>query len=78
MFVFTFTCVKCSMLSAHLCIMRRGPKGQIRYADPPAELPASIEGKLRHLSEFYTRVMLTFVIRDLSLLLNKFAKSCKK
>lgn len=48
------------------------------YGDLPAELRASTEAKLKHLSEFYARVVLTFVIRDLSLLLNKFAKSCEK
>lgn len=48
------------------------------YAGLPADLRASVEAKLKHLSEFFASVVLTFVIRDLSLLLNKFAKSCEK
>jgi len=48
------------------------------YAPFPPELRVSLEAKLRHASEFFARVVLTFVVRDLSMLLDKYLKKCEK
>ena len=48
------------------------------YAAFPPELRVSLEAKLRHASEFFARVVLTFVVRDLSMLLDKYLKKCEK
>lgn len=48
------------------------------YAGFPPELRTSLEYKLRHASEFFAKVVLTFVIRDLALLLDKYVKKCEK
>lgn len=48
------------------------------YAAFSVEMRASLEAKLRHASEFFARVVLTFVIRDLSQLLDKYVKKCEK
>jgi hypothetical protein len=48
------------------------------YAGLSPDARTALEAKLRHLSEFFARVVLTFVIRDLSLLLDKYAKKCEK
>jgi hypothetical protein len=37
-----------------------------------------MEMKLKRCSEFFASVVLTFVIRDLSQLLDKYAKKCEK
>jgi hypothetical protein len=48
------------------------------YAAFSVEMRAALEAKLRHASEFFARVVLTFVIRDLSQLLDKYVKKCEK
>ena len=44
------------------------------YASLPPELRMQFELKLKRSSEFFASVVLTFVIRDLSQLLDKYAK----
>ena len=48
------------------------------YAALPPELRAAVESKLRRASEFFATVVLTFVIRDLAQLLDKYVKKCEK
>jgi len=42
------------------------------------DLRGSAEQKLKRFSEFFASVVLTFVIRDLSQLLDKYVKKCEK
>jgi hypothetical protein len=44
------------------------------YLNVPAESRSALEVRLKQSSEFFATVILTFVIRDLSLLLDKYAK----
>lgn len=48
------------------------------YAAFPLEFRTLAEQKLRRASEFFTSVVLAFVIRDLALLLDKYVKKCEK
>ena len=48
------------------------------YAAFPIDLRVSIEQRLKRASEFFATVVLNFVIRDLSQLLDKYAKKCEK
>jgi len=48
------------------------------YGALPTDIRTSVENKLRRYSEFFATVVLTFVIRDLSQLLDKYAKKCEK
>lgn len=48
------------------------------YAALPRDLRSVLEVKLKRTSEFFATVVLTFVIRDLSQLLDKYAKKCEK
>ncbi|KII93348.1 hypothetical protein PLICRDRAFT_99355 [Plicaturopsis crispa FD-325 SS-3] len=48
------------------------------YAAFPLEVRQTVEAKLKRSSEFFASVVLTFVIRDLSQLLDKYAKKCEK
>ncbi|KAF4572722.1 hypothetical protein EYR36_007232 [Pleurotus pulmonarius] len=48
------------------------------YAALPSDLRSAAEAKLRRSSEFFASVILTFVIRDLAQLLDKYAKRCEK
>jgi hypothetical protein len=48
------------------------------YGALPTDIRTSVELKLRRYSEFFASVVLTFVIRDLSQLLDKYAKKCEK
>jgi hypothetical protein len=48
------------------------------YSTLPTDIRTSVEMKLRRSSEFFATVVLTFVIRDLSQLLDKYAKKCEK
>ncbi|RDX56042.1 hypothetical protein OH76DRAFT_1477723 [Lentinus brumalis] len=48
------------------------------YAAFPVDIRAALEHKLRHASEFFAKVVLTFVIRDMALLLDKYVKKCEK
>jgi hypothetical protein len=44
----------------------------------PLDIRVSAEQKLKRFSEFFASVVLTFVIRDLSQLLDKYVKKCEK
>jgi hypothetical protein len=44
------------------------------YSTQPLELRSILEARFKQSSEFFATVVLTFVIRDLSLLLDKYAK----
>ncbi|KAF9480040.1 hypothetical protein BDN70DRAFT_878069 [Pholiota conissans] len=44
----------------------------------PLDIRGSAEQKLKRFSEFFASVVLTFVIRDLSQLLDKYVKKCEK
>jgi hypothetical protein len=48
------------------------------YAAFPQDIRAAAEVKLKRSSEFFASVVLTFVVRDLSQLLDKYAKKCEK
>ncbi|KAI0036662.1 hypothetical protein K488DRAFT_40573 [Vararia minispora EC-137] len=48
------------------------------YAALPRECRLSAESKLKRSSEFFASVVLTFVIRDLAQLLDKYVKKCEK
>ncbi|TFY60749.1 hypothetical protein EVJ58_g4940 [Rhodofomes roseus] len=48
------------------------------YAGFPIDIRQGLEFKLRHSSEFFAKVVLTFVIGDMSLLLDKYVKKCEK
>lgn len=48
------------------------------YAAFPPDLRTALEVKLRRSSEFFAKVVLTFVIRDMALLLDKYVKKCEK
>lgn len=48
------------------------------YAAFPVDVRVAAEQKLKRSSEFFATVVLTFVIRDLSQLLDKYAKKCEK
>jgi hypothetical protein len=48
------------------------------YSAFPMDVRILVEAKLKRCSEFFATVVLTFVIRDLSQLLDKYAKKCEK
>lgn len=48
------------------------------YSAFPLDIRGSAEYKLKRFSEFFATVVLTFVIRDLSQLLDKYVKKCEK
>ena len=48
------------------------------YAAFPPDYKLSSEMKLKRASEFFATVVLTFVIRDMALLLDKYVKKCEK
>ncbi|KAH7883779.1 hypothetical protein F5I97DRAFT_1589432 [Phlebopus sp. FC_14] len=48
------------------------------YAAFPTDVRAAADVKLKRASEFFASVVLTFVIRDLAQLLDKYAKKCEK
>ena len=50
----------------------------LAYAAFPVDIRGSAEQRLRRISDFFARVVLTFVIRDLSQLLDKYVKKCEK
>jgi hypothetical protein len=52
--------------------------GALPYSRFPPDQRAATEARLKLASEFFARVVLTFVIRDLSLLLDKYVKKCEK
>ena len=48
------------------------------YAAFPPDIRTALDNKLRHASEFFAKVVLTFVIRDMAALLDKYVKKCEK
>jgi len=50
----------------------------LSYSAIPPDVRASIEVRLKRSSEFFASVVLTFVVKDLALLLDKFAKKGEK
>ncbi|KAI0274903.1 hypothetical protein BC834DRAFT_850194 [Gloeopeniophorella convolvens] len=48
------------------------------YVGLAPELRAALESKLRRSSEFFATVVLTFVIRDMAQLLDKYVKKCER
>ncbi|KAI0785992.1 hypothetical protein C8Q75DRAFT_721701 [Abortiporus biennis] len=48
------------------------------YAAFPIDVRLALEVKLKHASEFFAKVVLTFVVRDMALLLDKYVKKCEK
>ncbi|KIY45372.1 hypothetical protein FISHEDRAFT_66954 [Fistulina hepatica ATCC 64428] len=44
----------------------------------PMDYRVAVEARLKRSSEFFASVLLTFVVRDLSLLLDKYVKKCEK
>ena len=48
------------------------------YSAFPVDIRNQVEQKLKRCSEFFATVVLTFVIRDLSQLLDKYVKKCEK
>ncbi|ESK98404.1 hypothetical protein Moror_154 [Moniliophthora roreri MCA 2997] len=48
------------------------------YSGLPPDIRSAADMKLKRASEFFASVVLTFVIRDLSQLLDKYAKKCEK
>jgi len=48
------------------------------YAALPSDVRMVVENRLRRSSEFFASVVLTFVVRDLAQLLDKYVKKCEK
>ena len=65
------------LLDEHSRAATSQPLSQL-YAAFPIDIRASAEQKLKRISEFFASVVLTFVIRDLSQLLDKYVKKCEK
>ncbi|KAG1715643.1 hypothetical protein ID866_1525 [Astraeus odoratus] len=65
------------LLDEHCKALLSQPVAPI-YAAFPTDVRASAEVKLKRASEFFANVVLTFVIRDLAQLLDKYAKKCEK
>jgi len=65
------------LLDEHTRAVIVQPTSQL-YSAFPTEVRSSTEQKLKKLSEFFASVVLTFVIRDLSQLLDKYVKKCEK
>lgn len=65
------------LLDEHTRAVSSQPISQ-SYAAFPYDVRSSAEQKLKRFSEFFASVVLTFVIRDLSQLLEKYLKKCEK
>jgi hypothetical protein len=65
------------LLDEHTRALSSQPMGQA-YAAFPSDIRMAAESKLKRTSEFFASVVLTFVVRDLSQLLDKYAKKCEK
>lgn len=70
-----FTLVQ--LLDEHTTALGMQPMAPV-YASLPIDIRMTLELKLKRSSEFFARVVLTFVIRDLSQLLDKYAKKGEK
>lgn len=71
--LFTLT----QLLDEHTMAIDAQPMAPVYAALPPG-IRSVLELKLRRSSEFFATVVLTFVIRDLSQLLDKYAKKGEK
>ena len=71
--LFTLT----QLLDEHTMAIDSQPMAPV-YAALPVDVRAALESRLRRSSEFFATVVLTFVIRDLSQLLDKYAKKGEK
>ena len=65
------------ILDEHTKAILQQPTAEVFKRFSPSLL-AALELKLRHASEFFAKVVLTFVIRDMALLLDKYVKKCEK
>ncbi|KAF8559277.1 hypothetical protein OG21DRAFT_1503178 [Imleria badia] len=65
------------LLDEHSKALLSQPMAPI-YTAFPIDLRTAAEVKLKRASEFFASVVLTFVIRDLAQLLDKYAKKCEK
>ncbi|THH31990.1 hypothetical protein EUX98_g2190 [Antrodiella citrinella] len=65
------------ILDEHTKAMLEQPVAPL-YASFPVNLQLALETKLKHASEFFAKVVLTFVISDMALLLDKYVKKCEK
>ncbi|KAI9511747.1 hypothetical protein F5148DRAFT_974630 [Russula earlei] len=65
------------LLDEHSRAIAMQPAGPA-YASLTPELRSAIEDKLRRSSEFFATVVLTFVVRDMAQLLDKYVKKCEK
>ena len=65
------------LLDEHTMALNAQPMSPV-YASLPTEIRMALEPKLRRSSEFFASVVLTFVIRDMALLLDKYVKKCEK
>lgn len=48
------------------------------YASLPQDVRNRIENALKSISELFAKVVLTFVFRDLNVMLDKYSKTCEK
>ncbi len=48
------------------------------YVALPLEIRTRIDLSLKHISELFAKVVLTFVFRDLSVMLDKYHKTCDR
>ncbi|EJD04015.1 uncharacterized protein FOMMEDRAFT_83110 [Fomitiporia mediterranea MF3/22] len=71
--LFTLT----QLLDEHTMALDSQPMAPV-YAALPPDIRITLESKLKRSSEFFAGVVLTFVIRDLSQLLDKYAKKGEK
>lgn len=65
------------ILDEHTKAVSNQPMAPLYAAFPP-DTRIALEIKLRRTSEFFAKVVLTFVIRDMALLLDKYVKKCEK
>lgn len=65
------------LLDEHTMALNGQPLAPV-YSALSSELRLTLESKLKRSSEFFASVVLTFVIRDLSQLLDKYAKKGEK
>ena len=65
------------ILDEHTKAVTQQPMAPL-YVAFPADVRTSLEIKLRRSSEFFAKVILTFVIRYMALLLDKYVKKCEK
>ncbi|EGN91563.1 hypothetical protein SERLA73DRAFT_128138 [Serpula lacrymans var. lacrymans S7.3] len=65
------------LLDEHTKALTSQPIAPI-YAAFPTDVRSTVEVRLRRVSEFFATVVLTFVVRDLAQLLEKYAKKCEK